>query len=77
MTAGPDGTHQPAIKAIPLEIIEARQGLKIACLEEVAWRMGFIGEDDLRRLAEPLRQSNYGEYILRLLREPACARSPA
>ena len=52
-----------------VEIIEARQGLKIACIEEVAWRMGFIDGDQLGRLAGQLRQSTYGDYILGLLSE--------
>ena len=52
-----------------VEIIESRQGLKIACIEEVAWRMGFIDGDQLSRLAGQLRQSTYGDYILGLLSE--------
>jgi glucose-1-phosphate thymidylyltransferase len=47
--------------------IEGRQGLKIGAPEEVAWRMGFLSDDELRRRAEPLRRSGYGEYLLRLL----------
>ena len=49
--------------------VERRQGLKIACPEEVAYRMGFIDADQVRRLAEPLRQTAYGEYLLRMLQE--------
>jgi glucose-1-phosphate thymidylyltransferase len=65
------GTHQTLHQAVNfVEVIEARQGLKIACVEEVAWRMGFIADAQLRALAQPLRQSNYGEYILGLLGEP-------
>jgi glucose-1-phosphate thymidylyltransferase len=64
------GTQQALHEASNfVEVIEARQGMKIACVEEVAWRMGFIDADQVRHLAGPLRQSNYGEYILRLLRE--------
>ena len=50
-----------------VQVIEERQGLKIGCLEEVAWREGFIDDAGLRRLAEPLRKSGYGEYLLGLL----------
>ncbi|MEM6584880.1 MAG: glucose-1-phosphate thymidylyltransferase, partial [Pseudomonadota bacterium] len=42
----------------------------IACPEEIAWRKGFISDDDLVRIAEPLRKSGYGEYLLSLLEEP-------
>ena len=52
-----------------MEVIEKRQGLKIGCIEEVAWREGLIGDDQLRCLAEPLRQSGYGPYLLGLLGE--------
>src|SRR5688572_9437844 len=49
--------------------VERRQGLKIACPEEVAYRMGFIDAEQVRRLAQPLRQTPYGEYLLRMLQE--------
>jgi glucose-1-phosphate thymidylyltransferase len=69
------GTHQALHQAVNfVEIIEARQGLKIACVEEVAWRMGFIDAEQLRRLAVSMRQSNYGRYILDLLHEDDLAR---
>ncbi len=51
-----------------VRVIEERQGLKIGCIEEVAYTEGFIDDDQLRRLAEPLRKSGYGEYLLSLLR---------
>lgn len=54
-----------------VEAIEARQGLKIGCPEEVAFRLGYISARDLRALAEPLRTSEYGEYLLRVAAEEA------
>jgi glucose-1-phosphate thymidylyltransferase len=50
-----------------VRVIEARQGFKIGCIEEIAFREGFIDADQLGRLAEPLRKSGYGEYLLGLL----------
>ena len=50
-----------------VQVIEERQGLKIGCVEEVAWRAGFIDDDELRTLAEPLTKSGYGTYLLDLL----------
>ena len=52
-----------------IQTIEKRQGLKISCPEEIAYRMGYINERQLRDLAEPLRKSGYGEYLLRILAE--------
>ena len=51
-----------------VQVVEERQGLKIGCIEEIAWQQGFIDDDDLRRLAEPLAKSGYGQYLLDLLR---------
>jgi glucose-1-phosphate thymidylyltransferase len=50
-----------------IQVIESRQGLKVGCPEEVAYRMGFISAEQLQQVAEPLRKSGYGEYLLRLL----------
>jgi glucose-1-phosphate thymidylyltransferase len=53
-----------------VQVVEQRQGLKIGCIEEIAWREGFIDDDGLRAVAEPLRKSGYGEYLLALLDLP-------
>jgi glucose-1-phosphate thymidylyltransferase len=50
-----------------VQVVEERQGLKIGCIEEVAWREGYIDDEQLRALAEPLLKSGYGEYFLRLI----------
>jgi glucose-1-phosphate thymidylyltransferase len=61
------GTHSSLHEAsVFIETVEKRQGLKIACIEEVAYRMGFIDLDALHRLAEPLANGEYGQYILDL-----------
>ena len=62
------GTHESLHDASTfIETIEKRQGLKIACVEEIAYRMGYIDDAQLQSLCEPFRQSAYGEYLLRLL----------
>jgi len=62
------GTHDSMHDASAfVKIIEERQTMKIAAVEEVAYKMGFIGSDQLRALAEPLRKSGYGEYLLGIL----------
>jgi len=52
-----------------VRVIEERQGLKIGCIEEVAFRMGFINKAQLKKLAEPLVKSGYGEYLMRLIQQ--------
>ena len=65
------GTHEALLAAAHfIETIETRQALKIASPEEVAYRMGYIDAGELERLAAPLKNSGYGEYLLRVLREP-------
>ncbi|MEI2783226.1 MAG: glucose-1-phosphate thymidylyltransferase RfbA [Candidatus Competibacter sp.] len=62
------GTHESLLAAAHfVQVVEQRQGLKVACPEEVAWRMGFIDDGQLARLAEPLAKSGYGQYLLELL----------
>jgi len=62
------GTHASLLEAaMYVHVLEARQGLKICCPEEIAWRSGFISDAALERLALPLRKSGYGEYLLRQL----------
>ena len=64
------GTHNSLLDAgVFVRIIEERQGLKVACVEEVAWRMGFIDAHQLKQLAAPLQKSGYGEYLLRIMRD--------
>jgi glucose-1-phosphate thymidylyltransferase len=64
------GTHESLLEASHfIETIERRQGLKVACPEEIAWRMGYISAAQLKTLARPLAKSGYGEYLLRCLAE--------
>ncbi len=64
------GTHESLLDAgVFVRIMEERQGLKVACVEEVAYRMGYIDADQLVRLAGPLKKSGYGEYLMRILAE--------
>lgn len=65
------GTHEALLQAsVFVEAVEQRQGLKIGAIEEVAFRMGFIDADALRRLAEPLAKNEYGRYLLTVANEP-------
>lgn len=69
------GTHDSLMHAGQfVQIIEHRQGLKIGCIEEIAWRMGFIDDDQLRKLGTMLEKSGYGRYLLQVLNEPAMPR---
>ncbi len=64
------GTHESLQQATNfVETIEQRQGLKVSCPEEIAYRMGYIEAEDLLRLAEPMKKSSYGRYLLNLLEE--------
>jgi glucose-1-phosphate thymidylyltransferase len=63
------GTHTSLMQASQyVQVIEERQGLKIGCIEEIAWRMGFIDDAQAAALAEPLRKSGYGDYVLEQIR---------
>jgi glucose-1-phosphate thymidylyltransferase len=64
------GTHNSLLDAGNfVRIMEDRQGLKVACVEEIAWRQGFITTEELVALAKPLAKSGYGEYLLRMVKE--------
>lgn len=51
-----------------VEVVETRQGVQVACLEEIAWRKGWISDDDMLRLAEPMKGNSYGEYMIKLVK---------
>lgn len=64
------GTHESLLQAASfVQTIQARQGLKIACLEEIAYRMGYISKEEVEKLAEPLKKNEYGKYLLRMIQE--------
>jgi glucose-1-phosphate thymidylyltransferase len=64
------GTHESLLQAATfIEAIEQRQGLKVACIEEIAYRMKYINEDQLEQLAMPMSKNNYGKYLLDILKE--------
>jgi glucose-1-phosphate thymidylyltransferase len=64
------GTHESLLEASKfIEIIEKRQGLKVACIEEIAFKQGYINKEQLVKLAQPLSKNQYGQYLLRLAEE--------
>lgn len=64
------GTHSSLIEASNfIETIENRQGLKVACLEEIAWRSGWIDDEKIEELAKPLAKNSYGQYLIGLLKQ--------
>ena len=68
------GTHDSLLEASQfIATLEHRQGLKIACPEEIAWRSGFITSEQMERIAQPLAKSGYGQYLLRLLHQKGFA----
>lgn len=64
------GTHDSLSEASTfVEVIEKRQGLKVACLEAIAYRKGWISEERMRELAEPMKKNQYGQYLLQVIDE--------
>ena len=64
------GTHESLLQAaVYIEAIEKRQGLKVACIEEIAWRMGYITAAQMEQLAAPMKKNSYGQYLLDVLKE--------
>ena len=64
------GTYESLYDASSfIEVIEKRQGVQVACLEEIAWRKGWISDEDLLRLAEPMKRNAYGEYMVNLIKK--------
>jgi glucose-1-phosphate thymidylyltransferase len=62
------GTHESLLEASNfIQTIEKRQGLKVACLEEIAYEMGYISKEKVIELATPLQKNEYGQYLLRLV----------
>ena len=65
------GTHESLMQAGDfIRVIEERQGLKVACVEEIAYRLGYIDSSELEHLARPLMKNGYGQYLMRLLERP-------
>ena len=63
------GTHESLLEASTfIEAIEKRQGLKVACIEEIAYRMGYIDADQVRRLAQPMKKNGYGQYLMETIK---------
>jgi glucose-1-phosphate thymidylyltransferase len=66
------GTHEALLQASNfIHAIEERQGLKVACVEEIAYRMGYITAEDVLRMAKVMEKSTYGQYLIRMLEQPA------
>jgi len=64
------GTHESLLQAATfIEAIEQRQGLKVSCIEEIAYRMQYISAQQLERLAQPMMKNSYGQYLLDILKE--------
>ena len=64
------GTHDSLAEAsIYVEVLEKRQGLKIACLEGIAYRQGWISEERMREIAKPMLKNQYGQYLLKVINE--------
>ena len=64
------GTHESLAEASTyIEVIEKRQGLKVACLEEIAFRKGWITAEMLRELAKPMLKNQYGQYLIKIAEE--------
>lgn len=64
------GTHESLLQASHfIQVLEQRQGLKVSCLEEIAYKLGYITAEDLRRLAQPLRKNDYGRHLLKILEQ--------
>jgi glucose-1-phosphate thymidylyltransferase len=64
------GTYDSLLEASSfVSIVEKRQGLKIACIEEIAYRLGYIGKEKLEVLAQPYKKNSYGEYLLKIIKE--------
>ena len=65
------GTHESMLEASNfIQTIENRQGLKVACLEEIAYEMGYITKEHLLELAQPLKKNQYGQYLTKRANEP-------
>jgi glucose-1-phosphate thymidylyltransferase len=66
------GTHESLLQAAHfVQVVEERQGLMLACIEEIAFRMGYIAPDDVRRIAHTMEKNEYGQYLLRMLEQEA------
>jgi glucose-1-phosphate thymidylyltransferase len=64
------GTHEALQQAASyVQAIQERQGLKIACIEEIAYRLGYIQSEDIKRMASDMLKNDYGNYLLRLIAE--------